>query len=109
MSPKGDSDVLMEHVITDRNGVELPPVDLHVRDGPQIYTIDAAITCSSRSSYVEVASAKAGSASDATIRTKKTRDKITDRAIDIRRKYFVVETTGWMNKETLGIIDEAAS
>ena len=26
----------------------------------------------------------------------------------IKRKYFVVETTGWMNKETLGIIDEAA-
>ena len=108
MSPKGDSDVLMEHVITDRNGVELPPVDLHIRDGQQIYTIDAAITCSSRSAYVEVASTKAGSASDATIRIKKRRDRITDSAIDIKRKYFIVETTGFINKEALSIIDEAA-
>ena len=104
--PVNDSEVRVEAILHDEEGLELPPIDLAIRENHRLWTVDVAITSPTALAVVDRASSEENVAINVQLNKKK--HKNSGYRVGWEQRYFILETSGRLGVDAMNLIDEYA-
>jgi len=104
--PVNDSEVRVEAILHDEEGLELPPIDLAIRENHRLWTVDVAITSPTALAVVDRASNEENVAINVQLNKKK--HKNSGYRVGWEQRYFILETSGRLGVDAMNLIDEYA-